>query len=85
MELHNLRSSPSIIRMGKSRTMRWAGHLAWKGEEEEEDEEGEEEEEEEEEEDEEEGEEEEEEEEDKGIKDTDGKGRKKEPTRKTKI
>jgi hypothetical protein len=27
-ELHNLYSSPSIIRMMKSRTMRWAGHIA---------------------------------------------------------
>jgi hypothetical protein len=27
-ELHNLYSSPSIIRMIKSRTMRWAGHRA---------------------------------------------------------
>jgi hypothetical protein len=27
-ELHNLYSSPSIIRMIKSRWMRWAGHLA---------------------------------------------------------
>jgi hypothetical protein len=27
-ELHNLYSSPSIIRMIKSRTMRWAGHAA---------------------------------------------------------
>jgi hypothetical protein len=27
-ELHNLYSSPSIIRMIKSRRMRWAGHLA---------------------------------------------------------
>jgi hypothetical protein len=27
-ELHNLYSSPSIIRMIKSRRMRWAGHEA---------------------------------------------------------
>jgi hypothetical protein len=27
-ELHNLYSSPSIIRMIKSRSMRWAGHVA---------------------------------------------------------
>jgi hypothetical protein len=27
-ELHNLYSSPSIIRMIKSRRMRWAGHAA---------------------------------------------------------
>jgi hypothetical protein len=27
-ELHNLYSSPSIIRMIKSRRIRWAGHLA---------------------------------------------------------
>jgi hypothetical protein len=27
-ELHNLYSSPSIIRMIKSRMMRWAGHVA---------------------------------------------------------
>jgi hypothetical protein len=26
-ELHNLYSSPNIIRMIKSRTMRWAGHV----------------------------------------------------------
>jgi hypothetical protein len=31
-ELHNLYSSPSIIRMIKSRSMRWAGHLARIGE-----------------------------------------------------
>jgi hypothetical protein len=28
MELHNLYSSPSIIRIIKSRRMRWAGHVA---------------------------------------------------------
>jgi hypothetical protein len=28
VELHNLYSSPSIIRMIKSRRMRWAGHVA---------------------------------------------------------
>jgi hypothetical protein len=27
-EFHNLYSSPSIIRMIKSRRMRWAGHIA---------------------------------------------------------
>jgi hypothetical protein len=27
-ELHNLYSSPSIIRMVKSRRIRWAGHIA---------------------------------------------------------
>jgi hypothetical protein len=27
-ELHNLYSSPNIIRMTKSRRMRWAGHVA---------------------------------------------------------
>jgi hypothetical protein len=27
-ELHNLYSSPNIIRMIKTRTMRWAGHVA---------------------------------------------------------
>jgi hypothetical protein len=27
-ELHNLYSSPSIIRMIKSRRMKWAGHVA---------------------------------------------------------
>jgi hypothetical protein len=32
-ELHNLYSSPSIIRIIKSRRMRWAGHVAWMGEE----------------------------------------------------
>jgi hypothetical protein len=31
-ELHNLYSSPNIIRMIKSRRMRWAGHVARKGE-----------------------------------------------------
>jgi hypothetical protein len=30
-ELHNLYSSPSIIRMIKSRMMRWAGHIARMG------------------------------------------------------
>jgi hypothetical protein len=28
VELHNLYSSPNIIRMIKSRSMRWAGHVA---------------------------------------------------------
>jgi hypothetical protein len=31
-ELHNLYSSPSIIRIIKSRTMMWAGHVARMGE-----------------------------------------------------
>jgi hypothetical protein len=31
-ELHNLYSSPSIIRMIKSRRMRWAGHVTCIGE-----------------------------------------------------
>jgi hypothetical protein len=31
-ELHNLYSSPSIIRMIKSRRMRWAGPVARRGE-----------------------------------------------------
>jgi adenine-specific DNA methylase len=31
-ELHNLYSSPNIIRMMKSRSMRWAGHVAQMGE-----------------------------------------------------
>jgi hypothetical protein len=31
-ELHNLYSSPSIIRMIKSRRMRWPGHVAEMGE-----------------------------------------------------
>jgi hypothetical protein len=30
-ELHNLYSSPNIIRMMKSRMMRWAGHVARMG------------------------------------------------------
>jgi hypothetical protein len=30
-ELHNLYSSPSIIRMMKSKWMRWAGHVAGTG------------------------------------------------------
>jgi hypothetical protein len=30
-ELHNLYSSPSIIRMNTSRRMRWAGHVARMG------------------------------------------------------
>jgi hypothetical protein len=30
-ELHNLYSSPNIIRMMKSRRMRWAGHVARMG------------------------------------------------------
>jgi hypothetical protein len=32
-ELHNLYSSPNIIRMIKSRRIRWAGHVARMGEE----------------------------------------------------
>jgi hypothetical protein len=31
-ELHNLYSSPSIIRMIESRRMRWARHVAWMAE-----------------------------------------------------
>jgi hypothetical protein len=31
-ELHDLYSSPSIIRMIKSRTLRWTGHVARMGE-----------------------------------------------------
>jgi hypothetical protein len=31
VELHNLYSSPSIIRMIKSRSMRWAGHVVCMG------------------------------------------------------
>jgi hypothetical protein len=31
-ELHNLYSSPSIIRIMKSRRMKWAGHVARMGE-----------------------------------------------------
>jgi hypothetical protein len=31
-ELHNLYSSPDIIRLIKSRRMRWAGHMARMGE-----------------------------------------------------
>jgi hypothetical protein len=31
-ELHNLYSSPSIIRIIKARRMRWAGHVARIGE-----------------------------------------------------
>jgi hypothetical protein len=31
-ELHNLYSSPSIIRMIRSRRMKWAGHVARMGE-----------------------------------------------------
>jgi hypothetical protein len=30
-ELHNLHSSPSIIRIINSRRMRWAGHVAGRG------------------------------------------------------
>jgi hypothetical protein len=33
-KLHTLSSSPSIIRLTKSRAMRWAGHVARIGEEE---------------------------------------------------
>jgi hypothetical protein len=32
VELHNLYSSPNIIRMTKSRRMRWVGHVARMGE-----------------------------------------------------
>jgi hypothetical protein len=31
-ELHDLYSSPNIVRMFKSRRMRWAGHVAGMGE-----------------------------------------------------
>jgi hypothetical protein len=31
-ELHNLYSSPNIVRVIKSRRMRWAGHVARRGE-----------------------------------------------------
>jgi hypothetical protein len=31
-ELHNLNSSPDIIRQVKSRQMRWTGHMARMGE-----------------------------------------------------
>jgi hypothetical protein len=31
-ELHNFYSSPSVVRMNKSRRMRWAGHVARMGE-----------------------------------------------------
>jgi hypothetical protein len=31
-ELHSLFSSPNIVRVIKSRTMRWAGHVARRGE-----------------------------------------------------
>jgi hypothetical protein len=31
-ELHNLYRSPVIIRMIKSRRMRWVGHVVWMGE-----------------------------------------------------
>jgi hypothetical protein len=31
-ELHNLYSSPNIVRVIKSRRMRWAGHVACMGE-----------------------------------------------------
>jgi hypothetical protein len=30
-ELHNLYSSPNIVRVIKSRRMRWARHVAWMG------------------------------------------------------
>jgi hypothetical protein len=30
-ELRNLYASPNIIRVSKSRRMRWAGHVAWLG------------------------------------------------------
>jgi hypothetical protein len=33
-EFHNMYSSPNIIRMMKSRRMRWVGHVARMGEEE---------------------------------------------------
>jgi hypothetical protein len=28
-KLHNLYASPNVIRVTKSRGMRWAGHVAW--------------------------------------------------------
>jgi hypothetical protein len=31
-ELHDLYSSPTIVRVIESRRMRWAGHVAWMGE-----------------------------------------------------
>jgi hypothetical protein len=31
-ELHNIYTSPNVIRVIKSRRMRWAGHLACRGE-----------------------------------------------------
>jgi hypothetical protein len=31
-ELHNVYSSPNIVRVNKSRRMRWAGHVARMGE-----------------------------------------------------
>jgi hypothetical protein len=33
-ELHDLHSSPNIVRVIKSRTLRWSGHVArmWRGE-----------------------------------------------------
>jgi hypothetical protein len=31
-ELHDLYSSPTIVRVIKSRRMRWVGHVAWMGE-----------------------------------------------------
>jgi hypothetical protein len=34
-ELHNVYSLPSIVRIMKSRRMRWGGHVAQKGREEE--------------------------------------------------
>jgi hypothetical protein len=30
-ELHDLYSSPTIVRVIKSRRMRWAGHVVWMG------------------------------------------------------
>jgi hypothetical protein len=32
-DLHNLYSSPDLIRQIKSRRMRWVGHVAWMGKE----------------------------------------------------
>jgi hypothetical protein len=32
-KLHDLYSSPNIVRVIKSRRMRWVGHVAWMGEE----------------------------------------------------